>query len=560
MVGGPFTGGLISGGIALLSVQTIRNSYDVPVALVPDEVQEPFQFVEAALPSEPTDLSSVAEDGAVEFADALGVDDAVVWCSALALFLGGLAFRSLWSRRKLVEEKMNPRLQESSDHLQRGIENLREKFCLAKKSVSSSLSSTKSHEDDAKAVGQLLAAWQEVGAAEDSFSQKVFAAAESLGAVFEADAKSLQELRQQCAQAIEDLVEKLKAATEPVVRRVTPRHMDSKIKEISLALGSKANREAFQEKHDQQSVIVHEEIVIVLVPPLKTLPNGTWQISDFYVHMGAKIGLRCLDRDWNTDELFVFPQDGKTISKQSTFERMLRGELFLKSMIGNEISACQSDLVRLSLRQLLRLCVLHIDFTPSGCGSNTVHGAQGHHESFMNTLNGLVFKRLGTKAMVGLQGLELADLESNSWQLGHYAVLFKSASEALSEHAWWSWRLPFGDHRVFFNPSEFNSLHSFPEDSGVYVMTDLSKRDKHEPTGHLMWMDWRIEAVTTQDGLNAAVARGESSRNTRDVSPRNARLPKDSGPSTEELMSRRSMLRKTHANDGIRAPVVEAQV
>ena len=50
------------------------------------------------------------------------------------------------------------------------------------------------------------------------------------------------------------------------------------------------------------------------------------------------------------------------------------------------------------LPQLLRLRVLHLDFTPSGCGADTVTAVGGTHQAFLSTLDTLLFQHLGRQA------------------------------------------------------------------------------------------------------------------------------------------------------------------
>jgi len=183
--------------------------------------------------------------------------------------------------------------------------------------------------------------------------------------------------------------------------------------------------------------------------------------------------------------------------REKLFRKMLSGSIRLQSIPANDVAAAQKDLQKLSLRQLLRLRVQHIDFTPSGCGSDTVASVGNTHEAFMTMLDGRLFRLLGQRAGGG----NIAGLEDEQHRLGVEAVLFVAASTSVTSSGPWCWWLT-EDRRIYFDPERFESRPDFPED-GVLEVVDHSKSDAHEPTGRLVWFHWRVLAVSAEEGLTS---------------------------------------------------------
>jgi len=231
-------------------------------------------------------------------------------------------------------------------------------------------------------------------------------------------------------------------------------------------------------------------------PPMLTISPKEWRLKGIYEHQVLKIGLRRLDT-WSEETLLQFPKgkDGSSaLLCERLFVRLLSGTVKLQSLLGNELAASQRDVHRLSLRQLLRIRVLHLDFTPSGCGANTINGAGGTHEVFLGLVDSLLFKELGLKAMAALPNAE----NLNPHQLGRQCVLLTAGAAALQSPATWAWWLD--ERRLYFDTSNFVLAETFPA-GGVLEVTDYSKVDRHEPTGRLKWFDWRVDAVSEEDKL-----------------------------------------------------------
>jgi len=234
-----------------------------------------------------------------------------------------------------------------------------------------------------------------------------------------------------------------------------------------------------------------------------------------------KAGLRLIDERWGLlGKGLGDLADG--MLRSSLFRDLLSGKIRLQSVTGNDVSAAQHDIKKLTLVQLLRLRTLHLDFTPSGCGADTITGVGGTHEAFLTTLDGLLFQQLGHKAVnPGSENGQAAAARfkstSDAHQCGREAVMFVAAAEAAPSPIWWSWWLPEGvdvataesggaprvqnRQRVFFNAQLFASSGKF-SDGGVFEVSDFSKPDRHDPSGRLRWMDWKLNVVTEEGDLS----------------------------------------------------------
>merc|ERR1711972_705738 len=146
-----------------------------------------------------------------------------------------------------------------------------------------------------------------------------------------------------------------------------------------------------------------------------SLGGGEWRIKGVYEHQVLKAGLRRLDQNWPVDGLLELPSG---IFRQKILRDLLSGMIRLQSVPNNDVSAAQRDIQKLSLRQLLRLRVLHIDFTPSGAGADTIHSVGGTHEAFLSTLDGLLFQQLGQKAAADLDATFLGIDSSDTARKG----------------------------------------------------------------------------------------------------------------------------------------------
>ena len=113
------------------------------------------------------------------------------------------------------------------------------------------------------------------------------------------------------------------------------------------------------------------------------------------------VGLRVLDERWSTDNLHNFPRgkDGVAVlSREKLLSDLLAGTVRLKAVVSDDVAALQSDLIKLNLRQLLRLHALLLNFIQSECESNTVTGVGSTLAALYTVLDTLLFKLLGAVA------------------------------------------------------------------------------------------------------------------------------------------------------------------
>jgi len=286
------------------------------------------------------------------------------------------------------------------------------------------------------------------------------------------------------------------------------------IKSLSTVEGRQQHRAAEEaaEAKNGTSVRVVEEAPM-LAPPVESIASGEWRIRGVYEHQVLKAGLRLLDKEWPTDNLLDFPRGKDGVLREKLLGDLLGGKIRLQSVLNNEVAAAQKDVQKLTLRQLLRLRVLHIDFTPSGCGADTVHSVGGTHEAFLSTVDTLLFRQLGKRATCDVTKDSASAANGNSsdlHRLGREAVFLAAAAAAVTTSPWWCWWLT-DERRVFFHAGRFAAAATFPEDSsgGVLEVTDYSRADRHDPSGKLRWLDWRVVAMTEEAKLASTPLRGD---------------------------------------------------
>lgn len=368
------------------------------------------------------------------------------------------------------------------------------------------------------------------------------------------------------------------AEAQRAARKKVPRGRVTMLqKSMSTVEGRQQLRAAEGETDGQSEASVVPSMVPLHPPPVERLGETKWHIKGMYEHQVLKLGLRLVDKEWDDTSILELPRDkdGKmSLFRPGLFTRLLDGSQKLKSVPGNDLSAAQPDLRKLSLRQLLRIRVSHLDFVPSGCGADSINSVGATHQAFLSTLDGLLFQRLGLQAL-GDAAPDWIDKELgpdnkvHSHRLGREAILLVAAASAVMVPPRWVWWLR-DDCRVFFHVGHFSSEADFPPDSegGVLEVVDCSKRDQHEPTGQLRWLDWRVELVTSETRLSperprlpgsaappATRGRGATPRGGGDRSPRQVEssgaVSLDAGAAAADLMSaevlqsKRSQLKKT---------------
>lgn len=230
-------------------------------------------------------------------------------------------------------------------------------------------------------------------------------------------------------------------------------------------------------------------------PHVRDMGDGELRIAGVYEHQLLKCGLRLLDEAWAEEGMPELPP--QRLFRRSLLAELLAGTRSLQSVTANDVTAAQCDLRQLSARQLLRLRVAHLEFTPSGSGSDVVGTLGGAHEVFMHSNDSLLFEKLGQQAASTLS----LQPEPNFHSLGRQMVFYYAAARAVQSPEWWV--LWLGERRVFVHGSKLQLADTFPAEGGVLEADDMSKADTLEPTGRLRWFEWRIRHVTEESLLSA---------------------------------------------------------
>jgi len=267
-----------------------------------------------------------------------------------------------------------------------------------------------------------------------------------------------------------------------------------KVLKAMARMGKQRPSGGFNSEEGRYSASNVKKVPVMMAPPCETVKSGLWSIKGIYEHQGMKIGLRRLDEIWAGVDLDVYPTGKGALLKEKLFRNLFSGEMEIQAIPGNDISAAQPDIKRLSLVQLLRLRVILIDFVPSG-GNGLSSGAG---EAFIRTLDGILFDKLGQRiANVGITGSEPSSFAS----LGRESMMMMGAAGAVTSLRWWVWWVPgSADQRVFFDAQDYTIVKVFPVD-GALEITIFSKPDTNDSTGMLRWMDWQVRHITNLDDL-----------------------------------------------------------
>jgi len=237
------------------------------------------------------------------------------------------------------------------------------------------------------------------------------------------------------------------------------------------------------------------------------------RIQGLYLHQVLKCGLRHLDETWPADGLLesvdMTPagrprQDTNFAGRFKLIMDLLQGSVRLQSVPAADLQAAQYGIKSLTLRQLLRLRVSHLDYVPSGRGSDVVFGQlTSGHEAFLESLDRSLFTKLGEKATYSLSAADPWRQDTSQWHsIGRDVVLMAAASKSIPKPSSWCWYR--GNVRKYFDTKNFQCSDTFPasgRSAGVLEVSDLSKRDAQEPTGQLLWFDWRIKTVYSESAL-----------------------------------------------------------
>jgi len=305
---------------------------------------------------------------------------------------------------------------------------------------------------------------------------------------------------QQCASSKAKTLDNAtdKNCPDPEVEPLAPpkaRPQGEKVLKAIARMGKQRPSGGFNSEEGRYSASNVKAVPVMMAPPVETIKDGLWAIKGIYEHQGLKIGIRRLDQLWAGDGLDSYPKGKGALLKEKLFKSLLSGELEIQSIQGNDISAAQPDIQRLSLVQLLRLRVILIDYVPSGASGLS----SGAGEAFIRTLDSILFEKLGHRiASAGIVSSEQCSLSS----LGREAMMMMGAAGAVTSPQWWAWWVPGSDkQRVFFDAQNFTIADTFPAD-GVLEITIFSKPDTNDSTGMLRWMDWQVRKITKEADLN----------------------------------------------------------
>lgn len=283
------------------------------------------------------------------------------------------------------------------------------------------------------------------------------------------------------------------AASAPGTPQSRPK--GEKVLKAMARMGNQRPEGGFDSEEGRYSASNLKTVPVMMVPPVESIKDGLWAIKGIYEHQGMKIGLRRLDQIWAGVGLDSYPAGRGALLKENLFRNLFSGEMQIQSIPGNDISAAQPDIQRLSLVQLLRLRVILIDFVPSGAGGLS----SGASEAFIRTLDGILFEKLG-------QHLEsvgtISSKPSNFASLGREAMMMMCAAGAVTSPRWWAWWVPGSDkQRVFFDAQNYTIAETFPAD-GALEIAIFSKPDTNDSTGMLRWMDWQVRKISFAGDLN----------------------------------------------------------
>lgn len=240
------------------------------------------------------------------------------------------------------------------------------------------------------------------------------------------------------------------------------------------------------------------------------LEDGQYKLHGIHEDSVLKIGLRCLEARWCTDDALLelpLQEDAKSrILKGTLITGLLKRERDLKSMPMGDVAAAQGDLKHLSLCQLLRIRVWLLDYEPQRQANTVVAQGGNSHAAFMSSLDSLLLIKLGSKASAdSISGAGAPDTQQLH-RLGIELVCIVAAAhsalaEALGSIRWWVWWLE--QRRVFFDIESFALTGIFPKEEGVVQVEDKSKVDSRMD-GCRRAFEWNVVHVKEESLLRVA--------------------------------------------------------
>lgn len=254
-----------------------------------------------------------------------------------------------------------------------------------------------------------------------------------------------------------------------------------------------------------------------LVLVVDQLDDGQYKLHGIHEDTVLKIGLRCLEARWCTDDTLLelpLQEDGKSrILKGALITGLLKQERDLKSMPMGDVAAAQGDLKHLSLCQLLRIRVWLLDYEPQRQANTVVAQGGNAHAAFMASLDSLLFLKLGTRASPDSDSGAGATDTQQLHRLGLELVCIVAAAQsAIAEELgcvrWWAWWLE--QRRVFFDVESFALSDVFPKEGGAVQVEEKTRVDSRMD-GCRRAFEWNIGHVHEQSMLRATRAGGDVS-------------------------------------------------
>jgi len=257
---------------------------------------------------------------------------------------------------------------------------------------------------------------------------------------------------------------------------------------------AQASSEAERKAERKQGSSVRNAVKPPTALPCERQGQGKWRVHKFYEDQAINVGLRCLDGQWGTEALHDFPKrpnGSALLLREQLLGSLLKGTRDLKSVPASDLSAAQGDLRHLSLRQLLKIRALHLDFVPPKNGGDT-------STAFIEKMDWLLFEQLGKTASVNVT-VDSQD-SASACRLGRELTLLTAAAGTLPSPQYWVWWL--GGCRRFFDAKLFTLSDAFPADGGVLQIEDKSAPDPNSK-GLRRQIDWKVSLVLDESALAA---------------------------------------------------------
>lgn len=235
---------------------------------------------------------------------------------------------------------------------------------------------------------------------------------------------------------------------------------------------------------------IHVAAVPQLEASVSELGNGKWRVHGIHEQKVLHAGLLRLDSMLERGDITLLPcnNHGRSlVFCHSLFQALLTGVRMIKDVPQAEAASAQKDLPHLSLRQLLRLRALNIDFAPGG---NSVHA------TLLSMVDVLIFQRLGKKATDSDDPARTAELRD----LGRTLVILIALAKYFSAtHCWICW---FEDRRIFFDTVRLacTECTSMGIEAGALEYVDKSEYDRLKG-GESKWLDFSVRLITSETEL-----------------------------------------------------------